>query len=135
MLIYSPFFCFFFFFSIHIHVCIHCLGHFSPLLPVPSLSLPPPLASRQNLLKMASVLNLYEAFTFSLLLFWFDYAFLFVCFFHGYSVLSFMDTVFCLAFWYWKFFWSVFQFPMLPNFLWVLSFSILAYVLPKRFSF
>jgi hypothetical protein len=29
---------FFFFFYSFIHMCIHCLGHFSPLLPFPTLS-------------------------------------------------------------------------------------------------
>jgi hypothetical protein len=32
-----------------IHMCIHCLGYFSPLCPSPSLSPPPSLTSRKNL--------------------------------------------------------------------------------------
>jgi hypothetical protein len=32
-----------------IHMCIHCLGHLSPLLPIPLLSLHNPVTSRHNL--------------------------------------------------------------------------------------
>jgi hypothetical protein len=39
----------FLFFYSFIHMCIHCLGHFSPLYPTLSLSQHPHLASRQSL--------------------------------------------------------------------------------------
>jgi hypothetical protein len=43
------FFSFFLFYCSFIHMCIHCLGHFSPLPPTSTLSPQTPVASRYNL--------------------------------------------------------------------------------------
>jgi hypothetical protein len=45
----GPAFFFLSFLDSFIHMCIHCLGHFSPLHPTPPSPLNLPLASRQNL--------------------------------------------------------------------------------------
>jgi hypothetical protein len=50
-LVLNPKHAFLFFIILYsfIHMCIHCLGHFSPLPPAPLFSPPHPLTSRQSL--------------------------------------------------------------------------------------
>jgi hypothetical protein len=52
----STFFPSFFFLYSFIHMCIHCLGHFSSLPSVPSLSPPPPLFQAEPVLPFSPIL-------------------------------------------------------------------------------
>jgi hypothetical protein len=49
----------FIFFSF-IHMCIQCLGHFSPLSPAPSLSSPPPCYQAETILPLSLILLMRE---------------------------------------------------------------------------